>query len=152
MVSTNYSIYTIPLFYTINMIPHWYSVLVISGGSFSSWNHANPRSAAWHASFKKRVPAANYARWERARAAHNNGLENFPILVAAVILGNMAKLDAHDMNRAFGTFLVLRALYILAYINVTNRLWSNLRTAFYIGSIYQCFSAIVKAGVVLADQ
>jgi uncharacterized MAPEG superfamily protein len=40
------------------------------------------------------VPAATYARFERAEAAHKNAMENAPFFIGAVIAGNMAGVGA----------------------------------------------------------
>ncbi|KAL8725058.1 MAG: hypothetical protein Q9166_007589 [cf. Caloplaca sp. 2 TL-2023] len=136
----------------MNYIPHAYSVLIFSGGSLKYWDNANPKSTAVREKFQKRIPAATYARWERARAAHNNGIENFPLLITAVILGNMAKLDAGTMNWAFGLFVLLRAIYILAYVEITDRKLSFFRTFVFNVSIFQCLWVIIKAATVLANQ
>lgn len=152
MTSVNYSIYSIPVFFTMNMLPHWYSAIIISSGSLKSWNNANPRSSAWHTSFKKHASADENLRWERARAAHNNGLEYLPLLVAAVVLGNVAKLDPEELNWSFGLLLLVRAAYILTYIGISDRTWSYSRTVLWMYSIWQCLSITVKAGNILAYQ
>lgn len=82
----------------MNMLPHWYSLIIISGGVLKNWNNANPRSLDSQTLFRKRATADQNLRWERARAAHNNGLEFLPLLVAAVALGNMAKMDPEELN------------------------------------------------------
>ncbi|KAL8684740.1 MAG: hypothetical protein Q9224_006157, partial [Gallowayella concinna] len=105
----------------MNSVPHLYSILIFSGGSVKKFDNANPKSTAVREKFQKRVSAPTYARWERARAAHNNGNENFPLLVAAVVLGNLAGLDAGTMNWMLGAVLLTRAIYILAYIEITDR-------------------------------
>ncbi|KAL8646132.1 MAG: hypothetical protein Q9226_007001 [Calogaya cf. arnoldii] len=120
MAPTNYTVYSIVVYFVLNFIPHTYSTLIFSDGSTKNWDNANPKSAAVREKFQKRVSAATYLRWERARAAHNNGIENFPLLIAAVILGNMAKLNAGVMNWTFGSFLILRAVFILAYIEISD--------------------------------
>lgn len=138
MASSNYSVYSIPVFFVMNMLPRWYSAIIISDGSLKNWNNANPRSADWHAAFRKRASADQYLRWEQARAAHNNGLEFLPLLVAAVVLGNMAKLDSEELNRACGSLLLVRAAYILTYIGISNLFWSYSRTFLWMYSIWQC--------------
>lgn len=150
MASTNYSVYSIPIYYIMNLIPHTYSTTIFAGGSVKNWDNANPKSAAVRERFQKRVSAATYLRWERARAAHNNGIENFPLLIAAVILGNMAKLDAGMMNWTFGTFLLFRAMFIAAYIEISDGRLSVFRTLVFSISVLQCLWIIFKAGNVYA--
>ncbi|KAL8929279.1 MAG: hypothetical protein Q9208_001362 [Pyrenodesmia sp. 3 TL-2023] len=118
MTTTNYSVYSIPIYFLMNFAPHVYSVALITNRNPARYNNVNPKASSNLDSFRKRATAATYSRWERARAAHSNGYESLPLLVAAVVLGNMAKLDAGTMNWAFGAFLVLRAAYIVAYIKI----------------------------------
>ena len=60
----------------------------------NQFNNANPRGIDTHAHYKKSVPAPVFAQWERAEAAHRNALENAPLFVGAVVVGNMVGLEA----------------------------------------------------------
>ncbi|KAL8858887.1 MAG: hypothetical protein Q9178_004566 [Gyalolechia marmorata] len=152
MAPTNYSIYSIPIYFLINFIPHTYSTLIVSNGSPKNWDNANPKSTVVREKFQKRVSAATFTRWERARAAHNNGIENFPLLIAAVILGNMARIDAGTLNWTFGSFLALRAIFIVAYIGISDRRLSYFRTVVFNISVFQCLWILFKAGNVILRQ
>ena len=152
MAPTNYSVYSIPIYFLMNFIPHTYSTLIVSNGSVKNWDNANPKSTAVREKFQKRVSAATFTRWERARAAHNNGIENFPLLIAAVILGNMARIDVGTMNWTSGTFLALRAIFIMAYIGISDRRLSYFRTVVFNISVFQCLWILFKAGNVYASQ
>lgn len=136
----------------MNFAPHIYSVFLFTDSKPARWNNANPKATSNLDSFRKRAHAATYSRWERARAAHSNGYENLPLLVAAVVLGNMAKLDSGTMNWAFGTFLVLRAAYIVAYINIESQQWSHLRSVIFNVAAGVCLWVMFKAGNVLSKQ
>ncbi|KAL8900826.1 MAG: hypothetical protein Q9207_005503 [Kuettlingeria erythrocarpa] len=152
MTTINYSVYSIPIFFLMNFAPHVYSVFLFTDNAPARWNNANPKATSNLDSFRKRAPAATYSRWERARAAHSNGYENLPILIAAVVLGNMAKLDAGTMNWAFGAVLVFRAAYILAYINIESQQWSHSRSVIFNVASAVCLWIIFKAGNVLSKQ
>ena len=132
------------------MAPKIYADYLITGASPSRFNNVNPRSPAWHENFRKRTTAATYAKWERAKAAHTNGYEAWGPLLAAVTLGNIAKLDAGTMNWALGVFMVLRAVYIVAYIRISDVKWSALRTVIWNAALLDCMYLVVKAGNVLA--
>jgi uncharacterized MAPEG superfamily protein len=56
-------------------------------------DNANPRGTVINAKIQKAIPANVYARWERAESAHKNLLENSPLFIGAVIIGNFAGLD-----------------------------------------------------------
>ncbi|KAL8988258.1 MAG: hypothetical protein Q9177_002642 [Variospora cf. flavescens] len=150
-MATNYSVYSIPVFFIMNFIPHAYAAMLFTGGSPKRFDNVNPKSSATLERFRKRASAATFTRWERANAAHHNGYENLPLLVAAVVLGNMARLDAATMNWTFGTFLALRAVFIYAYINTESQKWSALRSVVFIITLLQCLWIIMMAGNVLAN-
>jgi uncharacterized MAPEG superfamily protein len=42
-----------------------------------------------------------YARFERAEAAHANGLENAPLFIGAVLAGNVAGLESCEFDSVF---------------------------------------------------
>ena len=44
--------------------------------------------------YRKTTPAALFARYERAEAAHRNGMENAPFFIGAMLAGNWAGLSA----------------------------------------------------------
>ncbi|KAL8752553.1 MAG: hypothetical protein Q9184_005690 [Pyrenodesmia sp. 2 TL-2023] len=152
MTTTNYSVYSIPIYFLMNLAPHVYSVALITDRSLSRYNNANPTAPSNKESFRKRATAATYSRWERAVAAHSNGYENFPLLIAAVVLGNMAKLDAGTMNRAIGAFMALRAAYIVAYVNIETQKWSHLRSTIWSVATGVSLWVMIKAGNVLSKQ
>ena len=152
MISPNYSVYAIPMFYVMNLIPHFYSSQILNHEfSSTSWG-VSPRSSTMHDSFRKRASTDSYARWERLRAAHNNGLETLPLLVAAVILGNMAKLNAAYMDGMIGAFVGLRAMYILAYVNTVRQKWTFVRSIIWGASTYLVIDVMIRAGNVLAHH
>ncbi|KAI9829318.1 MAG: hypothetical protein M1819_006381 [Sarea resinae] len=145
----NYSIYAIPAYWVLSVLPHNYAIRTIKAANNGRWDNSNPRSSNWNASVQKSVPAATFARYERAEAAHKNGFENLPVFVGAVILGNMAKLPPATLNAVTGAYLVSRIVYTLAYINVEQRKYSLARTGIYLSGIFMCMYLIVRAGNVL---
>lgn len=65
------------------------------------WNNANSRSTEWVGSLQKSVPGETLARFERAEAAHKNGLESAPFFVGAVLAGNMVRLGGCEFFSFF---------------------------------------------------
>jgi len=65
------------------------------------------------------LPPAQLARLKRQEAAHQNGLENFPLFVAAMVVGNEAGLENGTLNLVGCGYLVLRGVYSWLYVNVT---------------------------------
>lgn len=65
----------------------------IKSATNNQWNNANPRGVDTLSTYKQTVPAAVFARFERAEAAHRNLLEMAPLFVGAVVVGNMGGLS-----------------------------------------------------------
>ena len=55
------------------------------------WDNTNPRNTSY---LEGKVPKEALARYERAEAAHLNGMESAPFFVGAVLAGNFAGLEA----------------------------------------------------------
>ena len=75
------------------------------------------------------LPAAEGAKLKRREAAHVNGLENFPLFAAAMIVGNDAGLESGTLNFCGVGYLACRCVYSWLYITVTKERTSYLRYA-----------------------
>lgn len=146
----NISGYAIPAYYLLALLPHFYAVEIIKKANNSRWDSSNPRSSNWDDTLRKSVPAATYAQYERAKAAHKNSMENMGLFMCAVILGNVAKLPTSTLNGMVGLYLALRLGYTLAYINTTSKRWSFIRSIFFASSTLLVMTLIVKGANVLA--
>ena len=102
--AANYSFYVIPAFYVLNLVPHVYGATILKNANNGNQDRANPRTHLQ--SLKKSTPSEIYARYERAEAAHNNGFEILPLIAAAVICGNVARLDPSTLNTVAGSLYV----------------------------------------------
>lgn len=60
------------------------------------WDNTNPRNTGY---LEKNVPRDALARYERAEAAHANGMENAPYFIGAVLAGNLAGLPSCKSQR-----------------------------------------------------
>ncbi|KAF2032296.1 hypothetical protein EK21DRAFT_61268 [Setomelanomma holmii] len=152
-MSPNYSLYSIPIFWFISLYPHAYAASLIKKSNNNKWNNHNPRSIDTNTSYQKAVPATCYARFERAEAAHKNGMENAPFFVGAVVVGNTVGLDASmlgTMNVVMGMYLVLRMVYTVLYINTTTQKTSYLRSLTWFAGVVLLMGVYVRAGSVLA--
>jgi uncharacterized MAPEG superfamily protein len=131
-MSPNYSLFSLPLYWIIALWPHGHAasslptsttpyyitnaksqVKLIQSANNKYWNNKNPRGAETNATYAKTVPAATYARFERAEAAHKNAMENAPFFIGAVVAGNMAGVGA-------GMYLYHFIFEILERVEVTN--------------------------------
>ena len=100
---------------------------------------------------KKTVPKDIWQRFERCKAAHTNSNENFPLFAAAVICGNMAKLDPDTLNMACVAYLGLRVAYLAVYIGASKPPISYARTGIWMLSVGICFYMMITAGMVMMN-
>src|SRR5665213_929945 len=129
-MSPNYSLYAIPAYVFTAMLPHVYSIVLLSANK-KRWDNVSPRSQKFADSLKKSVPPACLAKFERCRAAHNNMMENMAYFVGAVVAGNMVRLDAGFMNRSVLLYFATRAAYLFSYIQNESPQLSYLRSIVY---------------------
>jgi uncharacterized MAPEG superfamily protein len=93
------------------------------------WNNSNPRSSKGDAILREPTPAEVYGRYERAEAAHKNGMENLPVFVGAVLAGNIANVNTSTLNAFVVSYLCLHLAYTVVYISVSSHRFSLFRTA-----------------------
>ena len=144
-MAPNYSLYGLGVYWILSFIPQVVGVITIRRAMSGKWNNANPRSASVQDEYQKRVPKADYAKFERAKAAHNNSLESFGIVAAALIAGSVAGLENDTLNTAAGGLIALRALYIVLYINTTTNRVSRLRSLVWFANQAVAFTILMKA-------
>ncbi|KAL9073928.1 MAG: hypothetical protein Q9161_002550 [Pseudevernia consocians] len=109
MATSNYSIYAIPAFYILALVPQFYSTVLIHRATNGRFDNVNPRGASFSETCKKSLDRASLGRFERSKAAHVNALENLPLFASAVICANMAGLEVGMVNWLYSpeSFLVL---------------------------------------------
>lgn len=152
MASPNYSLYAVPAYIVLAMFPHAYAISTIKSANNGRWDNSNPRSPAYNEKIQKSVPAAIFSKFERAEAAHKNGMENLAIFCTTIILGNMAQLPTSTLNTVAAAYLALRFIYNIVYIHVTTPKYSYLRTAIYFASTSLCLYQIVRAANVFSSR
>lgn len=83
---------------------------------------------------------------KRNEAAHANAVENYTLLVAAILSAQVAGVNGATINRAAMTYTVARVVYGVNYLLTETRKWSWIRTAaWWIGN-GSCFYLLSKAG------
>ncbi|MCJ1481793.1 hypothetical protein MMC06_001952 [Schaereria dolodes] len=152
MTQSNYSIYAIPLYFILALLPHSYAIALIKGASNGRWDNANPRAPGTHARIRQRVPVAVLARFERAEAAHQNGMENLAVFAVAVVLGNMAGLGTEMLNGVAAAVVLLRAGYNVVYVCVAGNRWSYARTGLWALMTGLCLWEMMAAGNALRER
>jgi uncharacterized MAPEG superfamily protein len=149
-MTTNFSIFAVPVYWLLCIIPHTYAVSLIVKNSNGRYDNSSPRSTNYEATLRKTVPGPVYARYERAEAAQKNGFENFALFVGAVMAGNMAHLEARTLNIFVAAHLISRIGYTIAYINISTHRLSPIRSCWYFLGLLQCLWVYVAAGLVLS--
>ncbi|KAI4641644.1 hypothetical protein J4E93_007742 [Alternaria ventricosa] len=104
------------------------------------------------AELKKRLPAETYAKYERMEACHANGMENLPLFMGAVILGNMAGLPQGELASFSASFLAVRVAYTAAYITTSTQAPTLVRSGLWIASVSMCFRTIIRAAGAMATE
>lgn len=151
MATPNYSIHAFTAFYLMAFVPQLYSTILIYRATNGRYNNVNPRGASSFETYKKGCDKATYDRFERARAAHANAMENLPLFAAAMICANMAGLDVGLVNMVCGIFLGLRAVHSLLYIAIEKHALSHARSIVWNASAVCCVYLLIKSGNVLMD-
>lgn len=145
----NLSFSAIPAYWVLTLLPHNYAVTIMKKANNGRWNNSSPRSSKWDATLRESTPAEVYSRYERAEAAHKNGMENLPIFIGAILAGNIAKLDTLTLNSFVVVYLCLRVAYTVAYISVTSHRFSFFRSAIWLLSTLMCMGIFITGGFAL---
>lgn len=85
-LDSNNAVYYIPAAYGLAIVPHVYYFTRMTIATNFGWSNISPRQN-WDF-VKSNVPEHLYQRCLRARAAHLNALEGFPLFAAAVVRYN----------------------------------------------------------------
>ena len=88
-----------------------------------------------------------FARYERAKAAHTNGLESFPLFIAAILAGTVVGLSDSEMNLVAALILGSRMAYNWLYISVEGGALHWARTGVWLGHLLICWWVLVQAGL-----
>lgn len=132
MPTANYALFAIPVYWTIALAPHGYSVFLITSHNNNQFDLPSPRSTNNRTMIEKSVPKHIYRRYERCRAAHDNMLENMAFVVGGILSGVIAKLDAGLMNLLCGIYIASRLAYAISYISIATHKWAPVRTFWYL--------------------
>ncbi|CAG7984903.1 unnamed protein product [Penicillium olsonii] len=86
---------------------------------------------------------------KRNESAHANSVENFPLLVAAVLFASHAAVPAQKINAASFSYTIARIGYGAVYILVDHPKWSHLRGLMWWWGNVSCLYLLWKAGQLL---
>ena len=86
---------------------------------------------------------------KRNESAHANSVENFPLLIAAVLFASHAAVPAQNINAASLSYTIARIGYGVVYILVDHPKWSHLRGLMWWWGNVSCLYLLWKAGQLL---
>ncbi|KAF2171365.1 hypothetical protein M409DRAFT_18481 [Zasmidium cellare ATCC 36951] len=146
----NYSYTSIPLAYGLSILPHAYGLTRLMLATRGQISNSMPRTnlEAW----KSKLPTHLWNQLARARGAHLNSLEVFPLFAAAMVAGNVAGLDVKDLNGTAASFFLARGVYMVYYIGVRNEMMAMARTGLWAWSISIPIMALIRAGRKAAEN
>ncbi|KAF2771855.1 hypothetical protein EJ03DRAFT_288732 [Teratosphaeria nubilosa] len=142
----NYSLYSIPAAWVLSIAPHFYAA------SLGRFDNKNPRTYTRDTEGDQSIDKATKATIIRAEGAQQNGFENLGLFAAAVVIGNVAKLDNWTLNALSAGYLASRAVYNLCYINNTTDAVANARSVSFLAGIGIIWTFFIKSGNVLKNQ
>ena len=149
-MAANTSGYAIFFYYILTLFPHVYAAYILNSAGVKPDN-TNPRSADVASSIKRKLPLKIFAKYERAEAAHKNGMENMALFMGAVILGNLAHLGAAELNGIAWAYIGTRVLYTAAYIGFSTARLSYIRSGIWAVGTVLCLYLIARSGTRLGD-
>ncbi|KAM0749384.1 hypothetical protein T439DRAFT_327091 [Meredithblackwellia eburnea MCA 4105] len=136
-MSTNYSLYAVPIAWGLCMAPHFYAAgISLSSNDPGIPKFANASPREWCArvrGLEKKSPEVK--RILRAEAASQNGFETLALFSAAVVAGNAAGLSRDELNKWVLAYLASRVVYNVLYINTRNEILSLARSCSWMSGI-----------------
>ncbi|KXT12808.1 hypothetical protein AC579_1821 [Pseudocercospora musae] len=146
----NYSYAAVPGAFVLGLVPHSYYLTRLMMATKNAQSNAMPRTNL--ETWKGKLPHALWNHLARARGAHLNSMEVFPLFAAAMVAGNVAKLPVEDLNSVAWSFFTSRALYMALYLGVKSDMLAPARTGAYVWSISIPIMALWRAGKVAAEN
>ncbi|PSK33922.1 hypothetical protein B9Z65_8248 [Elsinoe australis] len=142
----NLSLYTIPAAWILSIAPHFYAA------SLGKFDNKNPRTYTRDTEGDQSIDKATKAKIIRAEGAQQNGFENIGLFAAAVVIGNVAKLDNWTLNALSGAYLASRVAYNICYIQGSNDSVANVRTVSFLTGVGIIWTFFIKSGNVLVNK
>ncbi|GAA6058614.1 hypothetical protein JCM10212_004025 [Sporobolomyces blumeae] len=127
----NLAFYAIPATWVIGQSCHWYAIwLTLSNKGLPGFDVSDVRSfQAKVATMDRKNP--NVGKFVRAEAATSNMYETLPLFAGAVVAGAVARLPLDVQHRFAWTYVALRFVYSLLYINISNRKYAGAGKSFH---------------------
>ena len=142
-MTANASIFALPVYWLLAMAPHFAALNVLG----PAYNNANPRSIEAQDEALKTLGETKFGLYERLEGTHKNAFENMPLFFAAVIVGNLAKLDAAQLNGIVWGYIASRLLYTILYASTSQGRASYARTLVFLSGVAMNHYLLIRSGV-----
>lgn len=142
----NFSLYTVPVAWVLCLAPHIYAAKLYEKATSRQFDTREPRSLIKTVAENQSVDSTTRGRIIRADSAQLNGFENLGLFAAAVVAGNMARLDNGWLNMMSAGYVLSRLVYNLIYINNTTAALARTRSLVYISGITMIWTLFIMAG------
>ncbi|KAF4549141.1 Hypothetical protein D9617_23g005560 [Elsinoe fawcettii] len=162
-MAPNLAVISIPAYYILSILPHAFSISVATNGDMSKFDNRNPRSSTYVASLKEKLPAEQFAKYERCEAAHKNNLESFPLFASAVFIGLLAdgvgkggiltgQTAGKETLRFIYSFLAVRLAYNVAYVTTARNRYTWIRSSLWVAGLALVGGQFYRAAGILGEQ
>lgn len=141
-MTTNISLYTIPFAWALCLAPHVYATKLSS----RQFDNRTPRLLNKIVTDDQSIDSPTKDRIIRAESAQQNGFENVGLFAAAVVAGNIARLDNTWLNGLSVGYVISRLVYNLVYINNTTPTLATTRTCVFISGMGMIWTLFILAG------
>lgn len=157
----NWPLLSIPAYYIFSLVPHIYAGTILSSNGYKVDN-SNPKASLSPSAIQGKVPDAVFQKYQRAENAQSNNLEQMPLFVAAVLASLVAErstatgmanvaanIDVTGLTTFVGAWFAVRAMYNVAYVQISDSTTSYLRSGLWAVGCGLAFRQIYKAAQVL---
>lgn len=142
----NYSLYTIPAAWGLSLVPHLYAAHLYQKATSRTFDNRHPRSLTKIVAEDQSIDSTTKGRIIRAEGAQQNGFENVGLFAAAVVAGNMARLDNSWLNILSAGYVLSRLIYNVIYINNTTASLAMVRSTVFTGGAGMIIALYIMAG------
>jgi uncharacterized MAPEG superfamily protein len=106
-MSSSTAVWRIVYAWSLAFAPHVVKLVILGSGGYK-WDNSIGRWNMTKDAKVMRAPPHIVARAQRADAAHQNGMESFPLFAAAVLAAQGAGVDEASVKSLTQLYLVLR--------------------------------------------
>ncbi|KAF2277163.1 uncharacterized protein EI97DRAFT_466689 [Westerdykella ornata] len=113
----NYAVYGLGTYWALFvLLPRIYGEFLLSQANNGHFFLTRPRTLELEAEIRTKVPAETWTWYKKLEGLKDVCLAEFPLYVAAVVLGSCAFKDKGNFNTLSGVYFALRSLHACLYL------------------------------------